>query len=211
MILSNRLAPCVDPRSLADFQSAPLVVPAGKCREIRFDESPPPPLGRIPPCPSSNENDRLPSIRQKRRKIGEKSLTHGGTFTRRFLRLVPPFVLLETQHTRGILTNRATHEFGGTPLDTDRRRSSSRARSTVVAEPLGRDGWASIARPSAWTRRDRRRLTATKRTVNEARVARRGRHLSLPTYGDCYPRSCARVRERGGSRWWLVAWRHALD
>lgn len=48
VILSNRLAPCVDPRSLADFQSAPLVVPAGKCREIRFDESPPPPLGRIP-------------------------------------------------------------------------------------------------------------------------------------------------------------------
>lgn len=161
----------------------------------------------IPPCPSSNENDRLPSIRLAEAKENRGKIA--GTFTRRFLRLVPPFVLLETQHTRGILTNRATHEFGGTPLDTDRRRSSSRARSTVVAEPLDRDRW--IARPSAWTRRDRRRLTATKRTVNEARVARRGRHLSLPTYGDCYPRSCARVRERGGSRWWLVAWRHALD
>lgn len=159
--------------------------------------------------PSSNENDRLPSIRLAEAEENRGKIA--GTFTRRFLRLVPPFVLLETQHTRGILTNRATHEFGGTPLDTDRRRSSSRARSTVVAEPLDRDGWASIARPSAWTRRDRRRLTATKRTVNEARVARRGRHLSLPTYGDCYPRSCARVRERGGSRWWLVAWRHALD
>lgn len=62
VILSNRLAPCVDPRSLADFQSAPLVA-AGKCREIRFDESPPPPLGRIPRDSTLPvENDRLPSI-----------------------------------------------------------------------------------------------------------------------------------------------------
>lgn len=197
----------------------PIRATSSSCRQVSPDS-----IRRIAPSPTWTDSTRFhlarrrtrttayrPSVSQKRRKIGEKSLTHGGTFTRRFLRLVPPFVLLETQHTRGILTNRATHEFGGTPLDTDRRRSSSRARSTVVAEPLGRDGWASIARPSAWTRRDRRRLTATKRTVNEARVARRGRHLSLPTYGDCYPRSCARVRERGGSRWWLVAWRHALD
>lgn len=197
----------------------PIHATSSSCRQVSRDS-----IRRIAPSPTWTDSTRFhlarrrtrttayrPSVSQKRRKIGEKSLTHGGTFTRRFLRLVPPFVLLETQHTRGILTNRATHEFGGTPLDTDRRRSSSRARSTVVAEPLDRDGWASIARPSAWTRRDRRRLTATKRTVNEARVARRGRHLSLPTYGDCYPRSCARVRERGGSRWWLVAWRHALD
>lgn len=36
VILSNRLAPCVDPRSLADFQSSTRFLPsAGKCREIR--------------------------------------------------------------------------------------------------------------------------------------------------------------------------------
>lgn len=72
VILSNRLAPCVDPRSLADFQSAPLVVPAGKCREIRFDESPPPPLGRIP------RDSTLPVVERERPLTVHPSRRSGG-------------------------------------------------------------------------------------------------------------------------------------
>lgn len=72
VILSNRLAPCVDPRSLADFQSAPLVVPAGKCREIRFDESPPPPLGRIP------RDSTLPVVERERPLTVHPSCRSGG-------------------------------------------------------------------------------------------------------------------------------------
>lgn len=136
MILSNRLAPCVDPRSLADFQSAPLIVPVGKCREIRFDESPPPPLGRIP------RDSTLPVVERERpltvhpsRRSGRKS----GKNRRNFHSTVSP-----TRSPLRPLGNAAHSRDSHQSSDARVRWHSAGHRSPpiIVARPFNRRGRA---------------------------------------------------------------------
>lgn len=156
MILSNRLAPCVDPRSLADFQSTtsfPRCCPrvAGKCRENstrsmnrRFCRPPPPPpldtrFHAIPPSPvlRSTELTRLVERKENRGKIASTK-SRNFHFTR-FLRL---FFFVLVLSLRGNTT--LAHETRAIP---QRLVAASDGRVRWHASPRHRSSPIIVARP----------------------------------------------------------------